>query len=141
MVLVDTSVWSLLFRRSGPAAAPEVEALKRFLGGQGLVAITGVIAQELFYGLASTKSTDTIARTFSTLSFLAPTLDEHIAAAKLRRSLRSTGVQVSSADALIGQLAIGRGLTLLATDHDFLHLARHAPLRLWRAEDRIDLPV
>ena len=135
MVLVDTSVWSLLFRKGGPAAGPEVEALKRFLGGEELVAISGVIAQELFYGLASTKAADAIARTFAALRYLAPTLDEHIAAAKLQRALRSASVQVGGADALIAQLAISRDLTLLTTDLDFSHAAQHAPLRVWIGGD------
>jgi predicted nucleic acid-binding protein len=133
VVLVDTSVWSLLFRKSGPAAQPEVAALQRFLGGEELVAITGVIAQELFYGLALSSASDSIARTLGALSYLAPTLDEHVAAAKLQRTLRDAGVQVSGADALIAQLAMARDLTLLTTDRDFSHAARHVPLRLWAA--------
>lgn len=134
MVLVDTSVWSLLFRKSGPAALPEVEALQRFLGGEELVAITGVIAQELFYGLASSRTADVIARTLGALHYLAPALDEHVAAAKLQRALRDGGVQVSGADALIALLAMSRDLTLLTTDRDFFHAARRVPLRLWTAD-------
>lgn len=130
-VLTDTSVWSLLFRKSGPARLPEVEALQRFLRGDAQVAITGVIAQELFYGLASSKAADAIAHTFGSLRYFAPSLDEHIAAAKLQRTLRTAGVQVSSEDALIAQLAIAHDMTLLTTDRDFVHAARHVPLRLW----------
>ncbi len=130
-ILVDTSVWSLLFRKNGPAQLPEVEALIRFLGGEAQVAITGIIAQELFYGLASSKASVTIAQTFGSLLYFSPTLDDHIAAAKLQRTLRNAGVQVSSEDALIIQLAIAYDLTLLTTDRDFVHAAQHAPLRLW----------
>ncbi len=133
MVMVDTSVWSLLFRRNGPASEPEVEALQRFLGGDDQVAVSGVIAQELFYGLASSRDADAVAEVFAALHFVAATLDDHIAAARLQRSLRERGVQLAGADALIVQLAIAHDLTLLTTDSDFTHAARHVPLRLWTA--------
>ncbi len=134
MVLVDTSVWSLLFRRNGPAAELEVKALRRFLGGDELVAITGIIAQELFYGLAASKAADAVERTLHTLQYITPTLDDHISAARLQRVLRHAGVQVSGADALIAELAIAHELTLLTTDRDFVHAARHVPLQLWARE-------
>jgi predicted nucleic acid-binding protein len=42
-------------------------------------------------------------------------------------------VQLSSIDALIAQLAITHDLALLTTDQDFVHAARHIPLRVWGA--------
>ena len=134
MVLVDTSVWSLLFRKNGPAEVPEVEALQRFLRGEEQVAVTGVIAQELFYGLAASKLVDAIAQVFSALHFVTATLDDHIAAARLQRPLREHGVQFGSADALIAQLALAHDLTLLTTDRDFMHAAQHVPLHLWATD-------
>ncbi|MCL2090301.1 MAG: PIN domain-containing protein [Micrococcales bacterium] len=130
-VLVDTSVWSLLFRKNGPAPEPQVTELQRLLRGDDLVATTGVIAQELFYGLGASADAERVARAFRALRYLAPTLDQHIAAARLRRDLRTTGIQVSSADALIAHLAATHDLTLLTTDQDFTHVAAHVPLRLW----------
>lgn len=40
-------------------------------------------------------------------------------------------MQLATVDALIAQLAIRHELTLLTTDRDFSHAARHIPLRLW----------
>ena len=130
-VLVDTCVWSLLFRKHGPARDPEVGALRDFLSGTELVATTGTIVQELFYGLGPTSIADAVARSLRALAYIAPTLDDHIAAAALRRRLRGSGVQVGSADALIAHLAVEHDLTLLTTDNDFVHVARQVPLRLW----------
>lgn len=49
-LLVDTSVWSLAFRRDGEVDRPEVEALRMaLLAGERLVT-TGVIVQELLQG-------------------------------------------------------------------------------------------
>ena len=43
------------------------------------------------------------------------------------------GVQIGTIDALLAQLCIRHQLTLLTTDQDFTHAARHCRLRIWRA--------
>lgn len=48
-------------------------------------------------------------------------------------SLTSRAVQVGTIDALIAQLCIRRGLTLLTTDADFSSIAQHSNLAIWRA--------
>ncbi|MCX7555970.1 PIN domain-containing protein [Xanthomonadaceae bacterium JHOS43] len=131
VVLVDTSVWFLLFRRNGPASVPEVAALQRFLRGEELVAITGAIAQELIYGLSASNAADAVTQALAALPYLAPALEDHLAAARMQRLLRAEGIQMSGADALIVQLALTHDLLLLTTDRDFTHAARHVPLRLW----------
>ncbi len=130
-VLVDTSVWSLLFRKGGPASLPEVDALRRLLGGGDRVATTGVIVQELLFGLGAGKALEAVETRLRALLYLAPTLDDHAAAARLGRALRSSGIQLSGVDALIAHLCISRDATLLSTDQDFIHAARKVPLRLW----------
>jgi predicted nucleic acid-binding protein len=50
----------------------------------------------------------------------------------LRNHCRRAGIQVGTIDALLAQLCIRHDLTLLTTDRDFYHIARHAPLRLWQ---------
>lgn len=42
-LLVDTSVWSLAFRRDGPAREPEVAALSATLLGDEIVVTTGLM--------------------------------------------------------------------------------------------------
>jgi predicted nucleic acid-binding protein len=39
-------------------------------------------------------------------------------------------------DALLAQLAIRHDLTLLTTDKDFTHAAKHCALRVWPAKAR-----
>jgi predicted nucleic acid-binding protein len=130
-LLVDTSVWSLLLRRDIPQEGPHVEALTRALEGGDLVATTGIILQELLQGALPDRVRDEVSKRLSSLTYLEPTRDDHIAAADLRNTLRSAGVQLGTIDALIAQLAIGRSLTLLSADRDFESAARHVPLRLW----------
>jgi len=131
VVLVDTNVWSLLFRKQGPASVPEVAALRRFLNSEEPVATTGIIAQELFFGLGDSEQAAAFAAQFEALYYLSPTLNQHIEAAKLARALRKQGVQMSLPDALIAQVALDRDLLLLTTDQDFKHAKRFLPLRLW----------
>jgi predicted nucleic acid-binding protein len=48
--MVDTSVWSLAFRRDGEQRAPQVAALRAALDGADSIVITGIILQELLQG-------------------------------------------------------------------------------------------
>ena len=55
-LLVDTSVWSLAFRRDGESSAPEVAALRSALASGEPVAITGLILQELLQGFTGPRA-------------------------------------------------------------------------------------
>ena len=54
-------------------------------------------------------------------------------AAELRNHCRRRGVQIGTIDALLAQLCIGHGLTMLTTDEDFQGVSRHSALKLWEA--------
>jgi hypothetical protein len=132
-LLVDTSVWSLALRRDAPPNVPEVSALRDALAGGDIVATTGVILQELLQGVVPKRTRARITETFAALEYIAATLDDHINAAGVRNTLRAVGVQVGTIDALIAQLAVAGGHTLLTTDADFHRAASHLDLRVWRA--------
>lgn len=132
-LLVDTSVWSLALRRNAPSDSPEVAALRDALGGSELVATTGVVVQELLQGVLPEGSRARIVQTFGALQYLTPSRDDHIVAAGIRNSVRAAGVQLGTIDALIAQLAMAGNHTLLTTDQDFHHAARHIDLRVWSA--------
>ena len=67
---------------------------------------------------------------------LAPQREDHIAAAALRNVCRRAGVQIGTIDALLAQLCIRYDLTLLSTDNDFVHAARHCALRVWSEKSK-----
>ena len=48
-LLVDTSVWSLAFRRDAVAVMPEVSMLRHALDGADQVFTTGLVLQELLH--------------------------------------------------------------------------------------------
>ena len=135
-LLVDTSAWSLAFRRDVEATEPEVQELRDALFGVDVVVTTGLVLQELLQGFAGAKAQAQIIDRFAALPLLQPDRDDHIGAAALRTSCRRSGVQIGSIDALLSQLAIRHDLTLLTTDKDFTHAAKHCALRVWQAKAR-----
>ena len=135
-LLVDTSVWSLALRRDIEATEPEVQELKDALFGSNLVVTTGLVLQELLQGFSGAKAQTQIIERFAALPLLQPDRDDHIGAAVLRNACRQAGIQIGTIDALLAQLAIRHGLTLLTTDKDFTHVAKHCALRVWPAKAR-----
>ena len=134
-LFVDTSVWSLAFRRDAegqPFPPAEVAALRQSLEGAELVVTTGIVLQELLQGFAGPRARTQIIDRFSALPLLMPNRQDHIEAAELRNRCRRAGVQVGTIDALLAQLCIHHELTLLTTDRDFAHMAAQCPLRVWR---------
>lgn len=128
--LVDTSVWSLLLRRDRPGESPELQRLRAVLAGADTVITTGVVMLELLTGVRAT-AVPVIEAHLRPLLHLTPGYDDYVAAAALRTELRARGVQFGAVDALIAQLCIAHSLTLLTTDADFRHAARHTALDVW----------
>jgi len=132
-LLADTSVWSLTFRRDKPQSEPEVLALIDAFRGRETIYVTGLVLQEVLQGFAGPKARLQIIDRFAALPTLVPEMHDHIEAAELRNRCRRAGVQIETVDALLAQLCIHHDLTMLATDRDFAHIAKHSALRLWKA--------
>ena len=131
-LLVDTSVWSLAFRRDEASAAPEVRALRHALEGGETIVTTGLVLQELLQGFAGPRARKDLIDRFTALPLLTPDRQDHIDAAELRNRCRRAGLQIGTIDALLAQLCIRHELTLLTTDNDFVLAAAHCPLKVWR---------
>ena len=131
-IFVDTSVWSLAFRRDAPPDTPEVGELHRALDA-GQTLSTGLILQELLQGFSKPKAQHQIVEYFSAIPLLVPDRDDHIRAAELRNKCRRKGIQIGTIDALLAQLCISHELMLLTTDKDFDFLAKVVDLSIWRA--------
>ena len=131
-LFVDTSVWSLAFRRDQVSAAPEVRVLRDALESGETIVITGLVLQELLQGFSGPRARKDIIDRFTALPLLAPDRLDHIDAAELRNRCRRAGLQMGTIDAVIAQLCIRHDLTLLTTDNDFVLAARYCPLRVWR---------
>jgi hypothetical protein len=131
-LFVDTSVWSLAFRRDQVSAAPEVRVLRDALEGGETVVVTGLVLQELLQGFSGPKARKDIIDRVTALPLLAPNRLDHIDAVELRNRCRRAGLQIGTIDAVIAQLCIHHDLMLLTTDNDFVLASRHCALRVWR---------
>ena len=130
-LLVDTSVWSLAFRRDAEAQVPEVLALSNALLGTNQVFSTGLVLQELLQGFSGPKARDSIVERFAAFAFVEPDRQDYIDAAEVRNICRRRGVQIGTIDALLIQLARRYDITILTTDNDFRLAFLHIPFRLW----------
>jgi predicted nucleic acid-binding protein len=131
-LFVDTSVWSLAFRRDTPPDVPEVAALQQALQSGAAITTTGLVLQELLQGINGPRQAEALIERFEDFPLLTPRRQDHIAAATLRNTCRKAGVQVGTIDALIAQLCLRHELTLLTTDGDFRNVATvMRDLRVW----------
>jgi predicted nucleic acid-binding protein len=132
-LFVDTSVWSLAFRRDNVSSVAETVALRQALDGGEMIITTGLVLQELLQGFIGPRARQSIIESFTALPFLSPDRQDHIDAAELRNRCRRSGLQIGTVDALLAQLCIRHALTLLTTDRDFIQIASRSPLSLWTA--------
>lgn len=130
-LLVDTSVWSLAFRRDAGASTQAVEVLRSALEGADQVFTTGLVLQELLQGFSGPKARSQLIERFAALAFLQPDRADHIEAAEVRNTCRKNGVQIGTIDAVLIQLCMRHDLVLLSTDNDFRSASKHVKFRLW----------
>lgn len=130
-LFVDTSVWSLAFRRDQVQSDPAVDRLRQAIGAGEALFSTGLVLQELLQGFSGPKARDAIIERFAALPLLVPDREDHIAAADIRNECRRAGVQIGTIDALLARLCIRHDLEMLTTDHDFDRLVLQVGLTIW----------
>lgn len=130
-LFVDTSVWSLAFRRDTRSDAPQVAELQRALNAGLAIFSTGIVLQELLQGFSGPKARGQILEHFSAIPLIVPDRQDHIAAADVRNDCRRAGIQIGTIDALLAQLCVRHNLTMLSADVDFRHMSRRFALKLW----------
>lgn len=133
MIVLDTSVLSLAYRRSpGPAMDhPAVRALVQLLDDDAPMALPGIVLQELLSGVKSRGAFRKLDDILSGFPLLLATRTTHVLAAQLRSRCRAKGVTAHTVDCLIGAHAVEADARLLTTDGDFEHIAKHTPVRLY----------
>jgi predicted nucleic acid-binding protein len=132
-LFVDTSVWSLAFRRDTVSSVAEVMALQRALEAGDTIITTGLVLQELLQGFVGPRARVKIIERFAALPNINPDRQDHIEAAELRNRCRRAAVQIGTIDALLAELCIRHGLTMLTTDNDFSLVTARFPLQMWKA--------
>ena len=131
--LVDTTIWSLGFRRrSSDLSATEsiLVAELRELVKEGRARIIGLIRQELLSGIRSPLQYEKLRELLR--DFLDEPVDssDHEEAAKCSNDCRSKGVVVDVVDILICSIAMRRDWTIFTTDPDFKNYAKVLPIKI-----------
>lgn len=129
--IVDTSVWSLAFRRHAPSTKESAVHKLQWLieHGEELV-LLGIIYQELLQGIRDPKQFRELRNALVSFPLLEPVRDDYAAAAELTNRCMSNGIQLGTIDSLIAAMAIRHRCRLLTADRDFTYIAKHAPLQL-----------
>lgn len=130
MILADTSVLSLVFRRQRTIRPTRewVELATLILTGN--VGIIGAVRQEILTGIRTDGEFERLRTDLSQIPQI-PTLDEdYEAAAHLANQCRRAGIQGSATDFLLCSVSTRTSIHIFTTDADFQRFARVIPVRL-----------
>lgn len=135
MIVGDTTIWADWFNGH---ETPEVARLDTALDEED-AGLTFLILTEVLRGFRRDADFERARRLLVRLPMLPLNLDGHVAAAQLYRRLRRLGITIrGTVDCVIAQTCIMADVELLSSDEDFVVIARHTSLRLWRAERRAE---
>jgi predicted nucleic acid-binding protein len=132
-VLVDTSVWSLAFRRRAPAH-PSVDELRRLITA-GRAAIIGPVRQEVLSGVRDTTTFERLRDRLGAFPDEVVTAEDYEQAAEFFNTCRAKGLQGSNTDFLLCAVSARHGIPLLTTDADFTRYAQVVPVALHQFSD------
>jgi predicted nucleic acid-binding protein len=134
--LIDTSVWSLAFRRHPhdlSASERSIIAELAELIREGRARMIGLVRQELLSGIKTPAQYEKVRATLRAFPDEPIDTSDYETVAKHSNECRSKGVVVSLADILICSIALSRGWSVFTTDPDFdsyaaiLRIKLHAP--------------
>jgi predicted nucleic acid-binding protein len=129
-VLVDTSIWSLAFRRNKVIDRPEINILLELIDRKQ-VAMIGIIRQEILSGIKRHEqflSLRNMLRSFKDDTLITNDFEK---AAEFFNTCRSNGIQGSNYDFLICAAAANRKYKIFTSDKDFELYSNHLPIELF----------
>ncbi len=134
MIVLDTSVLSLFYRRWKPKPPPHplVAVLQELIDRQAPLLIPGIVTQEVLGGVRSSAQFLDLEWNLEGFPALLADSSDHVRAAEISNQCRQHGVVASVADCLIAALAIKMNAELMTTDKDFDRIAKYCELRLRR---------
>ncbi len=134
MILLDTSVLSLAFRRRrGGEAEPQVAAtLRRLVAEDAPMGVPGIVLQELLSGVRTVQEFDRLKGIMDGFPLVIARREDHLTAARIANACARKGVPTSTVDCLIAALTISRNAALFTLDADFARMAPPCGLTLFR---------
>jgi hypothetical protein len=128
-VLVDTSVWSLVLRRSPRRSDEFATELKTLIEARRAFLI-GPIRQELLSGVREPSQFTRLQNDLRAFPDLAIRSEDYEEAAAFFNRCRAQGVQGSNTDFLLCAVATRRSMEILTADRDFTSFEQVLPIRL-----------
>ncbi len=129
-VLVDTVVWSFVFRRH-----VEDTIYKDLLGtliADGRVLLLGAVRQEILSGIRHEEQFERLRLSLNAFPNIPITIADYELAAFYYNLCRKNGVQGSNTDFLICAISVNHNCEILTTDKDFEHFAELLPINLFK---------
>lgn len=127
--LVDTSVWSIAFRRQEPRYENVIVLLSGLIDRKQVV-ICGAVRQELLSGIKHHEQFKLLKSRLQYFEDLVAETADYELAAEFYNLCRSKGIQGSNTDFLLCAIAANHNLTLLSIDGDFLLFQKHLKFKL-----------
>lgn len=131
IVLVDTTIWSLAFRRGQSSATDQklVFELTELIG-ELRAAMIGPVRQELLSGISDLAGFAKVRDGVAAFEDLPIVSDDYVEAARAYNTCRKKGVQGSHIDFLICAVAKRHAAPIFTSDKDFAGYARHLDVDL-----------
>lgn len=134
-VLVDTTIWSLAFRKKIKTEEEEylIAGLNTLIQNQQAQMI-GAIRQEILSGITHKEQYDKLRIKLNFIKDLEVTTKHYEQAANFSNLCRKKGIQGSTVDFLICSVAVDYGFAIFTTDKDFEHYAKIIPIQLYQIQ-------
>lgn len=135
-VLVDTSVWSLAFRRPAERLSSREQhirdGLERLIG-RAEAELLGLIRQELLSGIREEGQYERLRERLRPFPDVPVIPEDHERAAAMFNRCMRAGVAGSDVDFLICAVAERRTTPIFTMDEDFSRYSKHLGIRLYSA--------
>jgi predicted nucleic acid-binding protein len=128
-VLVDTSIWSLAFRRGIKQDSHVVNKLTELIK-EHRVCMIGPVRQEILSGIKTENQFQELKQYLAAFPDLPAETSDYEKAAEFYNICRKNGVQGSNTDFLICAIAFHHDMEIFTSDKDFLDFQKNIPVKL-----------
>ncbi|MCP4131803.1 MAG: PIN domain-containing protein [bacterium] len=132
-ILVDTSIWSLAFRRKkGTRSKLETQILQELveLINETRAVIIGPIRQEILSGISNMSQFNLLKQKLNTFDDFPIVFSDYELAAEFYNDCRKNGIQGSHIDFLICAIAANNDMPIFTSDKDFTNYSKYLDIRL-----------
>jgi predicted nucleic acid-binding protein len=128
-VIVDTSVWSLAFRRQKQQNRSIANRLRNLIA-EGRVVFLGAVRQEILSGIKHQEQFEKLRNNLRAFPNLLLNAEDYELAAEYFNICRRNGIQGANIDFLICAAANRRNYEIFTTDKDFVNFSQYLPIIL-----------